>query len=195
MSDFEQEQNLIFISYTKADLERVSPYYTALKSSSYQVWIDIHDIKGGQNWDFEITKATDRAIIIVAFVSKNSIDRRGYIQKEMHLAIDKYKEKLVGDIFLIPVMPDGIGIPAQLKPLQVLYEKDANCIESIKSSISVQLTRLGEAVTKVQESHDLSWNYLRYRELGTDCPDTMQAISLFGSTLLSSYVSTRQWGY
>jgi hypothetical protein len=35
MSDLEQEQNLIFISYTKADRERVSSYYSALNSSSY----------------------------------------------------------------------------------------------------------------------------------------------------------------
>jgi hypothetical protein len=120
MSDLEKERNLIFVSYTKADRERVSPYYSALKSSSYQVWMDIYDIKGGQNWDFEIVKAIDVATIIVAFVSKNSVDRRGYIQKELRTALEKYREKLVDDIFLIPVMLDDIDIPAQLKPLQVL---------------------------------------------------------------------------
>ncbi len=169
MSDLEQERNLIFISYTKADRERVSPYHSALKSS-YQVWMDIHDIKGGQNWDFEIVKAMDQATIIVAFVSKNSVDRRGYIQKELRLALEKYREKLVDDIFLIPVMLDDIEIPVQLKPLQVLYEKDRNCLDSIKSSISAQLTRLGEAVTKVQESHDLSWSYLRYKDTWEGLP-------------------------
>jgi hypothetical protein len=93
VSDLEQERHLIFVSYTKADRERVSPYYTALKSSSYQVWMDIHDIKGGQNWEFEIEKAMNQATIVVAFVSKTSVDRRGYIQKELRMALDKYQRK------------------------------------------------------------------------------------------------------
>ena len=85
------------------------------------------------------------------------------------MALEKYKEKLVDDIFLIPVMIDDIDIPPQLKPLQVLHQKDGNCIENIKASISAQLTQLGEAVTKVQ-SHDLSWSYLRYRDAWEGLP-------------------------
>jgi hypothetical protein len=170
MSDSEQERHLIFISYTKADRERVSDYYFGLKSSFYRVWMDIHDIKGGQNWDFEIAKALDQATIVVAFVSKNSIDHRGYVQKELRAALEKYREKLVDDIFLIPVILDDIEIPSQLKPLQVIFERNHNCLDNIKVSISTQLTRLGEIIAKVQQEHNLNWGYDRYSDAWEGLP-------------------------
>jgi hypothetical protein len=67
-------------------------------------------------------------------------------------------------------MLDDIDIPAQLKSLQVLDDKDPNCLDNIKSAISAQLTRLGEAVTRIQESHDLSWSYLRYKDAWEGLP-------------------------
>lgn len=185
MSELEQERNLIFVSYTTADRERVLPYYVALKSSAYELWMDIHDIRGGQKWEFEISKAIDRANIILSFISKNSIDRRGYIQKEFRMAMEKYKEKRDSDIFIIPVLLDDIELPDTIKALHVLYDKDENCIENIRNSISTQLSEFGKAISKVQESHDLSWSYFRYRTLGRGYPDMMQATSLFGYIRLS----------
>ena len=75
--------------------------------------MDVHDIQVGQNWDFEIQKALDQATLIIAFLSEHAIDRRGYIQKELKQALEKYKEKLVDDIYIIPVLLDEIEIPAQ----------------------------------------------------------------------------------
>jgi hypothetical protein len=76
MSDERQDKNLIFISYTRADRDRVEEYYSALKSASYKVWMDVHEIKGGQNWDLEIQQAIDSAVIIIAFISHNAVNKR-----------------------------------------------------------------------------------------------------------------------
>src|SRR5580698_9258482 len=101
MSDEGQGNHLVFVSYSRLDRDRVSPYYSMLKSKNYNLWMDIHDIKGGQNWDLEIRRALDQAVIILAFVSVSTVDRRGYLQKELRFAVERYQEKLIDDIFLI----------------------------------------------------------------------------------------------
>lgn len=164
MPELEQERSLIFISYTTADRERVLPFYTAIKSNEYDVWMDIHDIKGGQNWEFEISKAIDRAAIVISFISRNSVDRRGYIQKEVRMALDKFEEMPADDIFIIPVMLDDMKVPYAVKSFHALYANDEKCIEKLRDSIMTQLARLGKPATDAQESHNLSWSYLRYRD-------------------------------
>ena len=109
---------ILYSSVTLGQIEDpVAAYYSDLKHNSYNVWMDFHEAKGGQNWDFEIQQAMDLAAIIVAFISNSSITKRGYLQKELRVAHEKYREKLIDDIFLIPVMLDDIEIPVELKGL------------------------------------------------------------------------------
>ena len=184
MSDGGQGKNLIFISYTRADRDRVAPYYSDLKHNSYNVWMDFHEIRGGQNWDFEIQQAMDSAVIIIAFISNNSVDKRGYVQKELCIAIEKWKEKLVDDIFLVPVMLDEMEIPLQIRSLQVIRETDANYLSNLRDSIVTQLTRLGEVVGKVQESHGLRWDFHLYKDAWEGLPGyeaTYELIRIYSS--------------
>ena len=90
----------VFLSYTSADRSRVVPYFEHLKSAGFNVWMDT-TIKGGQNWDFEIQQALKKASLIVCFFSSGSLNRRGYVQREIKIALDFASEKLESDIFLI----------------------------------------------------------------------------------------------
>ncbi|WP_277982275.1 toll/interleukin-1 receptor domain-containing protein [Sphingomonas faeni] len=100
------EQPLIFFSYASPDRERVMPYYAFLADRGLNVWIDHKKLLGGQQWDYELRKALDRAAIIIMFVSDNSVNRRGYVQREIRLALTKIEEKLISDIYIIPVLLD-----------------------------------------------------------------------------------------
>jgi len=194
MSDDRQGKNLIFFSYARPDRDRVAPYYSDLNDNSYNVWMDFHEIKGGQNWDLEINQAMDSAAIIVAFISNNSVNKRGYLQKELRIAFEKYREKLIDDIFIIPVMLDDIEIPSVVKSFQVISERDGNSINSLKESISAQLARLGETITKVQESHGLKWKFYQYRDEWEGLPgyDASYDIILIES---SDYPPAREIGH
>ncbi len=88
----------------------------------------------------------------------------------MRIALDKYREKLLNDVFLIPVMLDEVDIPAELRLLQAIRETDGDCLSSLKEAISAQLTRLGETVSKVQESHGLSWDFYEYKDAWEGLP-------------------------
>ena len=94
-----ENSHSIFISYASPDRERVLPYFNWLEKQGFNVWIDCRRLKAGQNWDFEIKRALDKATFVLMFVSNLSYDRRGYLQRELKLALDKLSEKLIDDIY------------------------------------------------------------------------------------------------
>ena len=109
------DHNLVFLSYASPDRDRVLEFHDYLSSQGFNVWMDKRRLKGGQNWDFQIKRALQQAVVIIVFLSSNSVDRRGYAQREIKLALDQARDKLIDDIYLIPVMLDrGIPIPEQL---------------------------------------------------------------------------------
>ena len=104
MSD---DNHQIFISYANADQARVLPLYEWLQSHGFNAWIDCKQLMPGQNWEFEIKRALDKSSVIMIFVSRNSVSKRGYVQRELKLALAKLSEKLIDDIYIIPVLQIG----------------------------------------------------------------------------------------
>ncbi len=156
---------LIFISYASPDRARVTPYYEDLENRGFNVWIDYKRLLAGQKWDFEIRKTLDAAALVVVFLSNNSVDRRGYVQRELKLAIDKAEEKLSGDIYIIPVILDqDTQIPAQFKSIQCVKAWEDNCYDAIKNAINHQLSAIGVEVRAAQERASLAWTQTIYRE-------------------------------
>jgi TIR domain-containing protein len=141
----------IFISYASPNRDRVTPYANRLQRSGFDVWIDHKRLRPGQNWEYEIDRALDRAAIILVFISANSVDRRGYVQREVKFALDNAKEKLVTDIYLIPViMVDGVEIPADLKNIQFVRAWESGSYQVIEEAIKHQLTKLGTDIQEAQ---------------------------------------------
>ena len=148
----------IFISYAKPDQNRVLPLYDDLVRRGFDVWIDCRNLKPGQNWDFEIKRGLSKANFVVAFISRNSFDRRGYCQRELKIALDKMSEKLVDDIYLIPVLLDNdVEIPEQLKGIQCISAAEPECNERIIDALNYQLKRIGIERTEIQRREEITW--------------------------------------
>jgi hypothetical protein len=165
------ENPLIFISYASPDRDRVLPYYDALNAKGYDVWMDCRRLKAGQNWDFEIKRALNRAALITVFISINSIDRRGYVQREIKIALDKAAEKLVDDIYLIPILlDDEATVPDELKRIHVVRASDSDCNNQIEDAIRHQLEQLGANVAEAQGRSSIRWSSTRYRDIWDGLP-------------------------
>ena len=159
------QNSLIFVSYASPDRERVVLYHDALESRGFDVWIDFRRLKPGQNWDFEIQRSLNRATLIIVFISNNSVSRRGYVQREIKLALDKAKEKLATDIYLIPVLLDDDAlIPDELKYVQSVSASAHDCVDRIEDAIRHQLQQLGASVAEAQSRADVRWSHSSYRE-------------------------------
>ncbi len=74
-----------------------------LTSAGFDVWIDEKSLLGGQDWRATIKKAIRDSRYFLAILSKISIPKRGFVQKELALALDILNEVPEPNIFLIPV--------------------------------------------------------------------------------------------
>lgn len=159
------ENPLIFISYASPDRERVVVFHDYLKAQGFHVWMDFQQLKGGQNWHYEITRALNRATLILMFVSENSVDRRGYLQREIKISLDRAHERLVDDIYIVPVLLDETAaIPEQLDDIQFINAGHPNVFDQIKDSITHQLERIGAETSVIQNESHISWFSSRHSD-------------------------------
>lgn len=171
---------LIFISYASPDKARVVPIFEWLESNGYEAWMDVKRLKPGQNWDFEIKRALDKSTFFLAVISNASYDRRGYLQREIKIALDKLNEKLVDDIFIIPfLLDDDVPIPEQLKSIQAVRTSDPHWQDLVRDAIDTQIEKLGGERKQIQEQARLSWTTTVIRESWEGLPGYEVEIQLF----------------
>lgn len=117
----------IFISYAKIDIQEVETIYDFLISENHEVWMDVHKLYPGQNWKLEIHNAIENADYFIACLSNNSVNKKGYVQKELKTAIEVLDLMPEGMIYIIPVRLEECQVPSFLKLYQWLdwYEKDS----------------------------------------------------------------------
>lgn len=167
----DQDTPQVFLSYASPVQQRVTPFFESLEKSGFNVWFDCKKLKPGQNWDFEIKRALDKSSVVIAFLSENSINKRGYVQKELKVALYKLSEKLIDDIYLIPVMlDDDIPIPDQLKEIQCISANIPGCITSVEDALTFQLSKLGVETQKLQRKEELSWTFHTKQEIWDGLP-------------------------
>lgn len=165
MAATNRETRQVFVSYAHIDKDRVLPIYDWLAGEGFNMWIDCHRLLGGQDWSFEIQREIERSDVVIVFLSENSVDHRGYFQREVGKAIAKLDELPEGHIYLIPaVLDDNIAIPQRLKQLHALFASDPQFSHQIASAIRYELGRLGVELEKVQREAGISWIRRRLQE-------------------------------
>jgi len=108
----------IFLCHANEDKPRVRDVYRHLKEEGFEPWLDEEDLLPGQLWNQEIRRALKNAEFILIFFSQNSVLKRGYVQREMKLALDTWEEVPEGQIHTIPIRLDDCTIPERFKPFQ-----------------------------------------------------------------------------
>lgn len=164
------EQNLVFLSYASPDRDRILEFHDYLAHHGFDVWMDVRRLKGGQSWDFEIKRAMEKSAIIVVFLSKNSVDRRGYAQREIKIALDQARDRFVDDIYLVPVMLDDVGIPEQLAKIQVIRDEDSDSKSALIDAINHQFDRLGVETARLQGETEVRWTKTHYKDTWDGLP-------------------------
>jgi hypothetical protein len=114
----EPQTPLIFLSYAKEDESKVKAIYRKLRKEHLNPWLDVADLLPGQEWDKVIIKTIRKARFVIVFVSKNSVNKRGYVQKEIKEALDAADTMPEGEIFIIPVRLEECEVPERLSTWQ-----------------------------------------------------------------------------
>lgn len=93
----------VFISYCREDERIASRLYRDLTSNGIECWFDKASLEPGQRWRDAIDSAIKRSRFFLALLSSNSVGKRGYVQKELALALDILDEFPETDTFVVPV--------------------------------------------------------------------------------------------
>lgn len=141
----EQNEVQIFLSYANQDQGRVLPIYEFLIKNGFpNTWIDCKKLLPGQPWEFEIQKNLRKSEIVIFFLSNISVNKRGFVQKELKSALRYLDEKLNSDIYLIPIKLDSDTlIPDELSKIQYLDINETNSLNLLVKSLTEQTRKLG----------------------------------------------------
>lgn len=109
----------VFLCHTSADKLKVLELYQRLIAEDWiDPWLDSEKILPGQHWTSVIRHSLAEADSVIVLISNNSINREGFVQREMNYAWDLSLEKPRSVIYLIPLRLDDCEVPLDLRERQ-----------------------------------------------------------------------------
>ncbi|VVB94982.1 TIR domain protein [uncultured archaeon] len=94
---------LVFLSYAKEDLKNAKKIFEDLKKQGINIWVDFDSLRPGEKWEPTIKKAIKECRYFLAVLSSNSETKKGFVQKEITLALEIRDEFPEQDIYIIPI--------------------------------------------------------------------------------------------
>jgi len=98
----EKETN-VFISYAREDHTIAYKIYNDLKKLGIKVWIDKEELRPGEKWKTTIKQTIKSSSHFLALFSPNSLSKKGFVQKEVKIAIEVLDELPDSEIYFIPI--------------------------------------------------------------------------------------------
>lgn len=132
----------VFLCHSKEDKPRVCKLYQRLVSDGFDTWLDEEKLVPGQDWDLEIRKAVRKADAIIVCLSKGSVTKAGYVQKEIRFALDVTDEKPEGMIFLIPARFEDCDVPSRISRYQWIDLFTQDGYQRLRKSLQLRMKDL-----------------------------------------------------
>lgn len=129
----------LFLCHGSEDKPIVRQLYNKLISIGIDAWLDEEKILPGQDWQYEISKAVRNSDIIVICLSSTSVNKTGYVQREIKYALDIADEKPEGTIFLIPARLENCRVPDRLSGKQWVNLFEEKGFERLIKSLETYL--------------------------------------------------------
>ncbi len=191
----------IFLAHAKEDEKPTELIYEKLKNNGYNPWMDIKDIPAGVNWDYEIQKNFSNSNIIIIILSNVSVNKNGYIRREMNDAIDKLRYYKPDDIFVIPILIDNSPVPTFISSkIQYIDYKRDDGWELLEKSLQLAAMQQNLEITKgvtygdftfTTETHKEKYNKTPGHEIEIAYPKIFSKKFTKSSKIISDYFSGR----
>jgi hypothetical protein len=97
---------LVFISYAREDAHAAEQIAEAISNSGLCAWLDKRHLRGGLRWKLEISTVIKKADLFVAVLSKRSVEKRGFVQREIREAVEVALSMPDARVFILPVRLD-----------------------------------------------------------------------------------------
>jgi len=111
----------VFLCHSSQDKPIVRELYQRLLAESWiDPWLDEEKLLPGQDWNLEIEKAAESSDVVIVCISRSSVSKEGYVQREIKKVLDIASEKPEGTIFIIPLRLDEYELPRSMRMYQYL---------------------------------------------------------------------------
>jgi|GEM_PF-5856710 len=142
----------IFLCHASDDKPAVRLLYNRLRANGFEPWIDEENLLPGQDWRREIPLVVRNSDVVIVCLSRSSINKAGYIQKEINFALDVAEQQPEGAIFIIPIKLEVCDIPPRLQHIHCvnLYEEHnfERLIRALNHCASVRGAKQGDAASQ-----------------------------------------------
>jgi TIR domain len=108
----------VFLCHAAEDKADVRKLYKRLRLSGFVPWLDEEDLVPGQEWQAAIQLALSDSAAVIVCLSSRAILKTGYVQKEIHYALERAEEMPEGRVYIIPVMLETCKIPERLSVIR-----------------------------------------------------------------------------
>lgn len=201
----------VFVSYAKEDRDLALKYYDLLLQEGAAPWMDVMHLLPGQNWEAEIDKAFSDANVVVLMLSKRSVNKRGFVQREANDAIERLRYKQPTDIYVIPLLLEPCEVPRHIAGrLQYVDLSTSGAWDQVRAALklaaeqqSIELSRgliagpFRVFTDKLEDQwhgapgHDIKIEYPRFES--TARPDLAKELTLFfGGRATQALIASRQ---
>jgi len=118
----------VFISYSRKDMDFARRLARSLEKAGYDVWWDITDLRGGDDWVRTIPTAIAESQYILVVLSPNSIQSE-WVQKEYTQALTLRKK-------IIPILLTPTNVPFALNTINYVNFALGNYTDNLKNLLS-----------------------------------------------------------
>lgn len=95
-----------FISYAREDSEAAGRLYEDLRDLGVDAWFDTEHLLPGERWRTRIDSEIRKSDYVIAMLSERAVGKRGFVQRELRVALETLAEVPESGIYLIPVRLD-----------------------------------------------------------------------------------------
>jgi hypothetical protein len=132
----------IFLCHSSGDKAEVKKLYDVLVGRGTDPWLDSEKLLPGQDWNLEINMALDSSDVILLCLSKKSVDKEGYVQREIRIALDRALDMPDGRIFLIPARLEECDLPYKVRSYQWVDLFTAEGMAKLMKSLNLRASQV-----------------------------------------------------
>jgi formylglycine-generating enzyme required for sulfatase activity len=140
----------VFLCHSSGDKPAVRELYQCLCAEGIDAWLDEEKLLPGQDWPLEIPKAVRASDVVIVCLSKKSVTKTGYVQKEIKFALDVADEQPEGAIFLIPARLEECDVPDRLSRWQWVNLYEARGQERLMRALRARAAELEASLSQAQ---------------------------------------------
>jgi formylglycine-generating enzyme required for sulfatase activity len=134
----------VFLCHASQDKPAVRKLYASLSAEPWiELWLDEECLLPGMDWDLEIQKALRDADLILVCLSRESVAKEGYVQREFKRALSYAEEKPEGTIYIIPLRLDDCTPPTKFRQWQWVDYFAENSGNRLLQALRLRAQKLG----------------------------------------------------